>query len=425
MAFSLFNKKGNEPTRPNGPGGRDAKRAPAREPQEAAAADDGERKGAKLVVEHGFQGSPARGRAGGRNAPRAEAAAEPAKRGPDSVMMMEIQESPFEAAPMLEEAAILYANRQEAAAQQALEEAVALVDVPPAAMRQAWMMLFDLLENQGRRADFETAALAFAVRFETSPPAFNDRSEVKAAARAASTPQVGVGPRLDASSGRQFDHLRVVAAKNRQIGLDLGKIEAVDDAGCEFLRGALTGLRKSSHDVALAGADHLAAMLAGLTVVGRSDIPQAYWLLLLDLYQAQGMQAEFEDAALNYCITYEVSPPSWVDAPKAPASSAPAPAAPEAGDAFYMKGEIEGNSTVFKELGDFAAGQDPVVIDVFSIKRMDFIAAGTLLNLVAALKTAGKHVEIRAPSPLLATLLVTMGFTAYARLVRRKTPAGS
>jgi 20S proteasome alpha/beta subunit len=71
-------------------------------------------------------------------------------------------------------------------------------------------------------------------------------------------------------------------------------------------------------------------------------------------------------------------------------------------------------------LVDFAAAREPVVVDVYNVKRMDFIAAGSLLNLVAALKTAGQQVEIRSPSPLLATLFVTMGFTAYARLARRK-----
>jgi anti-anti-sigma regulatory factor len=51
---------------------------------------------------------------------------------------------------------------------------------------------------------------------------------------------------------------------------------------------------------------------------------------------------------------------------------------------------------------------------------MDFIAAGSLLNLSSALKSADKSVELRSPSPLLATLFVTMGFTAYVKMARRK-----
>ncbi len=51
--------------------------------------------------------------------------------------------------------------------------------MPPAAAREGWMLLFDVLENLGHRDQFDSAAIDFAVAFETSPPAFNDRSGVK------------------------------------------------------------------------------------------------------------------------------------------------------------------------------------------------------------------------------------------------------
>ena len=450
MVFSLFNKKPNEPPKPGEPA-RAASRTPSRAdgqkpaqgtPNAASRADTtrkiddieaemsarnsahspgtGERRPAKPVIEHGFQSG-----ARPRSTPAVNAAASAKKGAPNSVMMMEVQESPFEAAPALEEAAILYANRQDAAAQGALEEAAAAEDVPAQAARQAWLMLFDLFENQGRRAEFEAAALQFAVRFETSPPAFNDRSTVKnVAAHAGGGPQVVFSGRLDATASKQFDHLRLVAAKNRVLRLDFGKIESIDADCCVQMRACLAALAKSGHEVSYTGGEHLLGLLGGQVEVGRSDVSESFWLLLLDLYQLHNMQAEFEEAALSYCITYEVSPPSWVEAPKKPATVAMDAAAEEpqaADDAIYLKGEIEGNGgSQFKGVGDFAAERDAVVIDVFHVKRMDFIAAGALLNLVAALKTAGKQVEVRSPSPLLATLFVTMGFTAYAKLARRR-----
>jgi len=455
LAFSLFNKKPNDPPKPGEPA-RTATRAPGRtdgrkpepagtpvEPSgsdtarkiddiEAAmtsrngvrgpAAGGAERRPAKPTVEHGFQSGTRP-----RTAPAAHAtAAAPAKKGaPNSVMMMEVQESPFEAAPALEEAAILYANRQDAAAQGALEEAAGAEDLPAQAARQAWLMLFDLFENQGRRVEFEAAALQFAVRFETSPPAFNDRSTVKSVtARTGGSPQVAFSGRLNAAAAKQFDHLRLVASKNRSLCIDLGKIESISPECCGQMRACLAALAKSGHEVVYAGGAHLLGILTGQVEVGRSDIAESYWLLLLDLYQAHNMQAAFEEAALSYCITYEVSPPSWVEATKKTATVAldsAAEARPAPDDAFYLKGEIEGNGEPqLKGVGDFAAERDSVIIDVFHVKRMDFIAAGALLNLVAALKTAGKQVEVRSPSPLLATLFVTMGFTAYAKLARRK-----
>jgi hypothetical protein len=35
------------------------------------------------------------------------------------------------------------------------------------------------------------------------------------------------------------------------------------------------------------------------------------WLLLLELHQQAFHQEAFEEAAVNYAITFEVSPPSW------------------------------------------------------------------------------------------------------------------
>ncbi len=461
MAFSLFNKKGNEPPKPAsvargparpksptsattpeaGPPWPDGLEAHSRgdtaskidrieaeingaELQYVPSDSLGQRKLAKPAIEHGFAGSAKTKPAMAAN-PLPATPAPARKRGTNSVMMMEVQESPFEAAPALEEAAILYANRQDAAAQGALEEAAETEGIPPQAARQAWLMLFDLFENQGRRAEFEAAALEFAVRFETSPPAFNDRSLVKSVTtQAGNAPVVAFSGKLDAGAAKQFENLRVVAARSPALRLDFSKIDTIAVDGSVQMRAGLAALVKSGREISYIGGEHLIALLTRQIEVGRSDLPETFWHLLLDLYQAHNMQVEFEETALGYCITYEVSPPSWVDPPKKTPlpSNSQAPITEQLpDDAFYIKGEIEGSAEpALKEVGDFAAERETVVIDVFHVKRMDFIAAGTLLNLVSALKATGKQVEIRSPSPLLANLFVTMGFTAYCKLVRRK-----
>jgi anti-anti-sigma regulatory factor len=432
VAFSIFTKKGGEP-RKSGDASRAAARAPARPnagaaPQqedpaakidrialemERAEALSAKGKKPKLQVEHGFQG-------GAKPAREPEP---PSKAPTNSVMMMEVQESPFEAAPALEEAAILYANRQDAAAQGALEEAIAATDIPPQAARQAWVMLFDLFENLGRRAEFETAAMQFAVRFETSPPAFNDRSGTKhAKTETAGGPLVIFSGTVGAAGARQFDQIRALSAKHRCLRLDFTKVDDISPDGSAQLRASLGFLVKHGHEIDYAGLERLTTLLRARTEVGRADLPESHWLLLLDLYQVQSRQEAFEEAALSYCITYEVSPPSWVEIkPKASLLVNGPATQPMRVDAFYLEGEIIGGAeSVLKGIADFAAERPLAVIDVFDVKRMDFIAAGALLNMVSALKTAGKHVEVRGPSPLLATLFVTMGFTAYARLARRR-----
>ena len=475
MAFSIFNKKSGELKKP--PVGQ-AKRAPgsradvpaglkpqsavpqARESSPAvtvAKIDEIEaamgtldfsanlasasgRSGAKPLVEHGFQGAsstktgnaqrppaqPAPREAASPGAASAAGAAPrnpaPAANGIRSVMMMEVQQNPFEAVPALEEAAILYANRQEDTAVTALEEAIRDEKVPAQAARQAWMMLFDVYENQGRRAEFEAVAMDFAVRFETSPPAFTDRSVVKdLAADKGGRQNFTLTGRLDGDATRQIEQMKVAARKHR-LRADFGKIEAVAPEGCEVMRDALAALRKSAQPPEFAGVEHLIDLLTDLIETGRREDPECYWLLLLDLYQLQDMQDSFEETALNYCVTYEVSPPSWVEAakPVAVVRVKEADAADMPLDACYLKGELEGDiNAVIKAIGNHSAEREQVVIDVFDVKRMDFLAAGALLNLVSSLSAAGKQVEIRGPSPLLAALYVTMGFTACAKLTRR------
>ena len=57
------------------------------------------------------------------------------------------------------------------------------------------------------------------------------------------------------------------------------------------------------------GADKAVALLAPVAATGDRNNEQA-WLLLLELYQQLGDQASFDEAAVNYAITFEVSPPS-------------------------------------------------------------------------------------------------------------------
>jgi len=414
------------------PAPRQPEPAPAKSASAAAPA-------AKPVIERGFQSGAkpaapaAKAAAPAAAKPAASSAAKqalppiaypaPAQQGVASVMMMEVQESPFEAAPVLEEAAILYANHQDDAALAALEDAVKSGGLPPAAGRQAALLLFDLYENLGKRDAFEIAALEFAVRFETSPPAFNDRSKVKDPALMTGGGQYfAFTGHLDTNAGRQFEQLRKAADKDNVLRIEFGKIDTVAGEGAEMLLTHLNNFRKAGKDLIFSNADHLIKLLAGMVETGRKDDHEALWLLLLEMYQLQYMQAAFEEAALNYCVTYEVSPPSWVEPKKAPSNTpVPVPVALEIPqDAFYLKGEIEGGADeLVKAASAWAADRPVVVIDVFDVKRMDFIAGGAFLNLVASLRGLGKRVEIRNPSPLVGALLLTMGFTAHAGITRR------
>jgi anti-anti-sigma regulatory factor len=342
--------------------------------------------------------------------------------GVSSVMMMEVEVSPFEAAPVLEEAAILFANMQEDAAVAALRDAIAGGTLPASARQHAWLLLFDLFENLGRKDDFDAAAIDFAVAFETSPPAYVDRSGAKDPTLATGSGQyIAITGALDETCAPQLDQLDKAADKNRVLRIEFGKITSVAGAGCALLLDKLASLRKSRHDLVLSNAEHLIKMLNESVETGRRD-PEPLWMLLLEMYQLQNMQTAFEETALNYCITYEVSPPSWVQPAKAAAHTQPqGPTTLEVPqDAFYLKGTIDGAATkTFDELSAYAADKERVVIDMFSVKRIDFMAAGAFLNAVSTMRTQAKQVEMRSPSPLISALLISMGFNNQASFTRR------
>lgn len=339
-------------------------------------------------------------------------------------MMMEVAQSPFEAAPVLEEAAILYANGQDLTALAALTDALQNTKMPDAAARQGWFLLFDLYENLGRRDEFETAAIDFAVRFETSPPAFNDRSSVKDPALVTGSAQYfALTGTLDAAAEKQFAQLAKTALRDKTVRIEFGKIDAVAAEGCVLLLAQLKKFKKSGHDLVFSSAEHLIKLLNGAIETGRRSDPEVFWMLLLELYQFQQMQAAFEETALNYCITYEVSPPSWVELAKSASNTPPVNGlatmdVPQ--DAFYLKGELAGASEfLFNDIAAHAGGKSRVVIDMFGVKRIDFIAAGGFLNLAQTLRGMSKEIEIRSSSPLVAALLVSMGFLNHVRLTQR------
>ena len=137
-------------------------------------------------------------------------------------------------------------------------------------------------------------------------------------------------------------------------------------------------------------------------------------------------------------MTYEVSPPSWEDVPPkitlvgkealaaaAPSEAKPAEPAPQGSSiddqALVLRGQVSGRMVT--ELGllrAYAADRADIVIDARALQRLDFAAAGELLNEVVVLRGAAKSVLIVEPSFIVEALLVVMGIHELAEIRRRK-----
>jgi anti-anti-sigma regulatory factor len=321
--------------------------------------------------------------------------------------------------PALAEAATMYATGQELEAMRRLESAIKSgEDLGDAALR-AWGGLFDLLQVLGRRPAFEALALTFARRFEKSPPAWTAaaESEHSATETTGGRAHVSLTGALNARVGEVLKQTMKLAATSTMVRMDLAKLEDADNDGATLLMRALAALKKARKEFVFGSPEHLAQILSAKLVVGeRSN--EAMWLLLLELYQQAYRQEAFEEAAVNYAITFEVSPPSWEALPVrsdvAPElSSGPPPKA----EGFSLHDQLLGAAVAdFAPLEAVLAGREEYDIDARKLVRIDPPSAKSLLEVLKRLQAAGKTLRIVGLSTLIAAYLELQGFADVAEL---------
>ena len=90
-------------------------------------------------------------------------------------------------APLVEDAAMLFANGQVKEALGKLVESVRKTGTGAPEL-QLWLMLFDLYQHLGRKAEFEELALEFVVKLERSPPAWRESDSPEDSATATGGP---------------------------------------------------------------------------------------------------------------------------------------------------------------------------------------------------------------------------------------------
>ncbi|WP_229507794.1 STAS domain-containing protein [Massilia sp. Dwa41.01b] len=312
-------------------------------------------------------------------------------------------------------------------------------------------MLFDLYQLQGREADFESIAIDYASHFETSPPTYTERlpraaSGTKTAQRsgAAAAPGVSQVARfsglLDAGASVRLQALP--AAAGAPVRLDFGAVTGADAAGCAALLATLQSLRAAKREVVLAGADTLLAVLRPMLAIGERSTGEAPWLLLLELLLLLGREKDFEETAMDYCVTFEVSPPSFEasaahttsvvptaagDGAAAAAAGSPAGAstlaAPTAEQRFVLPVDIDGDIAPLLAALEAHAATDPsqpLVLDCGRVARIGFGAAGSLHAGLRRLAVDDRRIELRELNHLVAALLRLLNYNDCARLYAHK-----
>jgi ABC-type transporter Mla MlaB component len=340
--------------------------------------------------------------------------------GPDTELLRDKEEpeaASSHASPVVEESAILYANGQSEIAAHMLTES--LPDTGQE--RSIWWMLFDLYMVTGQQEQFDNLAIDYASKFETSPPSWNAVASAPQAGHThvGVTPTVAFNGVLDDKIGTQVARLQQLASVNPVLRLEFSRVTAVEAAGCALLLDCLKRLQGEQSELIVVAAVELANLVKGTLQVGDRGDSEAPWLLLLELLQLLNREKEFEEAAMDYCVTYEVSPPSFAASKQvATADRQYASAAP---DRFMLPAEIEGNPKALLDgITAYAEQYEAVVFDCSRLLRIEFGAAGILQGHLATLAQAGKKIEFRDVNHLVAALLRLLAYSDIAKIFPHK-----
>ena len=166
----------------------------------------------------------------------------------------------------------------------------------------------------------------------------------------------------------------------------------------------------------------------------------AYWMLRLDLLRLINRPVEFDETAIDYCITFERSPPSWEPArctvqegqdvfhPHSRAMSRVSDVTTTFVESrlqqdtgmvqvasLNLSGQLSGDiGTTLEQLDSQLGASVALDIDCEHLLRVDFIAAGDLLNWVLARRAEQRQVCFLNPHRLVALFFGAMGINEHA-----------
>jgi hypothetical protein len=369
-----------------------------------------------------------------------------------------IQVEEFVHDPELEEASIRFANGDDEGAEAGLMEVLG-----PNGSRvnhdETWLTLFDLYRAAGKQDRFESAAIDFASRFGRSAPQWFSMPEIVGRmSQAAASPAPGQNA-ADWTCPAVFG-TQTAAALNAALGkasqpykLNWTKLTSIVEGAVEPLTKLFTQWASQNVQLRFIGAEALEKVLRDATPSSDRGVNPAWWKLRMEVLRVMHRPDEFELAALDYCVTYEVSPPSWdsarCDYKALQPDGSVATRNTIVGEAFRdsvvsslmtygdsqmpamssqlssvatveLSGQILGDGKEAIELLDAKlADADIMIISCARLIRIDFTAAGTVLNWVTAREAEGRQLQFSDVHRLVAAFFNVIGISEHARITIR------
>ena len=355
----------------------------------------------------------------------------------------------------IEEAAIRFAQSDDAGAEAILLQTLA-PDSAQAEQNDSWLALLDLYRATGDSEKFVAANTRYAQRFKRQGPEWVSlRSLARDLQVAASVAQnsadadrpLGVAdwfaPAVLTRPSLGELTRALAAATGPKWTLDWRALRNIDEEAAAPLKALLAHWADSAVQIQFVGMGHLTAVLEQATPSNERTVDAIWWQLRMEALRVMHAADDFELVALNYCITYEVSPPPWIDpkgefasievvteAPKPQKPAAPTLTLASMSDEVPVDigsklpsliGELTGESAaVWQRLDAELADAVAPTISCAALVRIDFAAAGTLLNWVTARDERGQRVQFVDAHRLVTAFFGVIGIADHAAVSPRQ-----
>lgn len=342
----------------------------------------------------------------------------------------------------LQEASISFAFGDDSAAERMLLDA--LGSETEAHQITIWLALLELYRTTGQRDKYEHRALCLAIKFERSAPQWLPISESEHVAPdlALSATSWSCPSLLDR---RAFSNM-VTKLERATLPwrLDWRALQRIDGDVVDQLSSLFAEWAGKPIQLCFVGGAQLRTVLFNSTPFLVRDVAPHWWQLRMQALSLMGLLADLERVALDFCMTYDISPDSIkiancryveVESLTDPVSYHPPGSVESIGmdsTTFYLADE---NSEMCQEciaeladcVGDGAnlllskldfkwAYADHVVVSCRRLVRADFSTAGNLLNWVILKSEANCQVHLVDVNLLVYEFLHVIGVARYATM---------
>lgn len=317
--------------------------------------------------------------------------------------------------------------------------------------KKYWFMLMDIYQINNQRLEFEKAALLFAQTFSTSPPSWPQET-ADVAKNNVTGKNLIILTKLNDEDTQRIKEFIKAAKEEKFCRIDVSKVKFEESnlAGFNTLLNTMYELRKAKVLSVLLGETHLVSYIKQYMSMPDWSRPSGaslnqiyvqnetlFWLMYLEVMQWKNRPDEFDDAAINYAVNFELSAPGWDNngVMRIESSIIQQQISQEEQDTFKISKVVTHSNieelfvhieATAKESSSSSGSmnsnsQSTISIDLNHVDRFDFASAGSFLNFLQTFSETypGKRIQLVHPNELVICLFETIGLIDLVQIVAK------